>query len=81
MRSKSFFIILFTVAFATGVFAQSRSFNGLDMSMGNLYKLSNAETRSISPENFTGEKGKGGMATPDPNAPGTRPTPQSPLAI
>lgn len=69
MRSKSFFIILFTVAFATGVFAQSRSFNGLDMSMGNLYKLSNAETRSISPENFTGEKGKGGMATPDPNAP------------
>ena len=69
MRSKSFFIILFTVAFATGVFAQSRSFNGLDMSMGNLYKLSNAETRSISPENFTGEKGKGGMATPDPQAP------------
>ncbi len=33
------------------------------MNMGNLYRLSNAETRSISPENFTGEKGKGGMAT------------------
>jgi hypothetical protein len=31
--------------------------------MGNLYRLSDAETRSISPENFTGEKGKGGMAT------------------
>lgn len=29
----------------------------------NLYNLSNAKTRSISPENFTGEKGKGGMAT------------------
>ena len=28
-----------------------------------LYKLSDAKTRSISPENFTGEKGKGGMAT------------------
>ncbi|MGI6461279.1 MAG: glycoside hydrolase family 172 protein [Candidatus Hydrogenedentales bacterium] len=28
-----------------------------------LYQLKNAETRSISPENFTGEKGKGGMAT------------------
>jgi hypothetical protein len=38
-------------------------FNGLHMSMGNLSRLSNAKTRSISPENFTGEKGKGGMAT------------------
>ncbi len=34
------------------------------MNMGNLYRLSNAKTRSISPENFTGEKGKGGMADP-----------------
>ncbi len=33
------------------------------MHMGNLSRLSNAQTRSISPENFTGEKGKGGMAT------------------
>lgn len=39
-------------------------FNGLDMNMGNLYRLSNAQTRSISPENFAGEKGKGGMAIP-----------------
>jgi hypothetical protein len=31
--------------------------------MDNLYRLSDAEARSISPENFTGEKGKGGMAT------------------
>ncbi|MEN8192630.1 MAG: glycoside hydrolase family 172 protein [Bacteroidota bacterium] len=31
--------------------------------MGNLYRLSNGKTRSISPENYTGEKGKGGMAT------------------
>ena len=38
-------------------------FNGLGMSLGNLARLSNAETRSISAENFTGEKGKGGMAT------------------
>ena len=38
------------------------SFNGLGMHMGNLSRLSNAQTRSISPENFTGEKGKGGMA-------------------
>jgi len=37
-------------------------FNGLGMNLGNLSRLSNAETRSISPENFNGEKGKGGMA-------------------
>ena len=35
-------------------------FDGLTMSMGNLYRLSDAKTRSISPENFTGEKGNGG---------------------
>lgn len=39
------------------------SFNGLDMSLGNLPRLSKAVTRSISPENFTGEKGKGAIAT------------------
>lgn len=38
-------------------------FNGLHMNMGNLSRLSNAKTRSISAENFTGEKGKGGMST------------------
>lgn len=42
----------------------AQDFNGLDMSMGNLSKLSKAETRSISPENRTGEKGKGAMADP-----------------
>lgn len=36
--------------------------NSLNLNMGNLYMLSDAKTRSISPENFTGEKGKGGMA-------------------
>ena len=38
------------------------SFNGLGMHLGNLSLLSSAKTRSISPENFTGEKGKAGMA-------------------
>ncbi|MFZ5829533.1 MAG: glycoside hydrolase family 172 protein [Planctomycetota bacterium] len=37
------------------------------MNLGNLSRLSNAESRSISPENFTGEKGKGGMATKGTN--------------
>lgn len=57
------FFILAALCMATiSIYAQN--FNGLDMNMGNLYRLSNAKTRSISPENFTGEKGKGGMADP-----------------
>jgi hypothetical protein len=38
------------------------NFNGLNMSLGNLARLSNAESRSISAENFTGTKGDGGKA-------------------
>jgi hypothetical protein len=36
---------------------------GLNAGLANLYQVSSAESRSVSPENFTGEKGKGGMAT------------------
>ena len=39
------------------------TYNGLGLNLGNLSRVSNAESRSISAENFTGEKGKGGMAT------------------
>lgn len=38
-------------------------FNGLNMNLGNLSRLSDAKSRSISAENFTGEKGKAAMAT------------------
>lgn len=38
-------------------------FNGVGLHLGNLMQLSKARTRSISAENFTGEKGKGGMST------------------
>ncbi|MCF6333012.1 MAG: DUF2961 domain-containing protein [Draconibacterium sp.] len=55
---------IFLLALVVSVTAQKAGdFNGMDMGMGNLYRLSNAESRSIGPENFTGEKGKGGMAT------------------
>ena len=40
-----------------------QNFNGLGMGMGTLSRLSRAKSRSISPENFTGEKGEAGMAT------------------
>ncbi len=49
------------VAFAAALVLRgsAQEFGGI----GNLYQLSKAQSRSISPENFTGEKGKAGMAT------------------
>ncbi len=41
---------------------------GLNMGLGTLPLMSSARTRSISAENPTGEKGKGGMAVPDPES-------------
>jgi D-arabinan exo alpha-(1,3)/(1,5)-arabinofuranosidase (non-reducing end) len=60
-RILTFVLIVLTIPFLSS--AQSK-FNGLDMSMGNLYRMSDAKTRSISPENFSGDKGRGGMADP-----------------
>ncbi|GAB3425579.1 glycoside hydrolase family 172 protein [Niabella aquatica] len=57
-------LFLLTIVIAVSANAQQGKFNGLDMSLGNLSRLSDAKTRSISPENFTGEKGKGAMADP-----------------
>ncbi len=55
---------LWLIAFLmVGCEEQQSGFSGLEMGMGNLACLSSAQTRSVSPENFTGEKGKGGMAT------------------
>ncbi|MEO8413446.1 MAG: glycoside hydrolase family 172 protein [Ginsengibacter sp.] len=54
-------VILFS---SVACFAQNdKGFDGLNMNLGNLFMLSDAKTRSISPENYTGEPGKGGMAT------------------
>lgn len=38
------------------------SFNGLGLNIGNISRLSSAKSRSISPENFSGAPGSGGMA-------------------
>ena len=61
MRIK---LIIWVALCMVTVGVSAQSFNGLDMNMGTLSRLSNAKTRSISPENYTGEKGKGGMADP-----------------
>lgn len=42
--------------------AQEGTYSGLTSSLENLYRVSKAKTFSISPENMTGEKGKGAMA-------------------
>ena len=60
MEKKLPFIIL-ALMLAIKTFSQP-GFPGLEVNMSNLYRLSDAKTRSISPENFTGEPGKGGMA-------------------
>ena len=59
---KQLFVFMLVLAVLFPAQAQDGKFNGLDMNLGNLSRLSDAKTRSISPENFTGEKGKGGMA-------------------
>jgi hypothetical protein len=43
--------------------------NGLGVGLANLWRLADGETRSISPENFTGERGGGGRATEGTGAP------------
>ena len=67
--NKKYFVVILFISLAFAGFSQTK-FSGLEMNMGNLYRTSDAKTRSISPENFTGAKGKGGMANPaDKNKP------------
>ena len=61
MKKNIFACLSISVAISASVSGQSK-FNGIDANMGNIFRLSDAKTRSISPENFNGAKGKGGMA-------------------
>src|SRR5579859_2311561 len=58
LLTLEFLLLLMIAPFAPGAETPS-----LVPAIGDLYRLSDAKSRSISPENFTGEKGKGGMAT------------------
>jgi len=55
-----FLLILMTAGL---VIHAQQNYNGIDAGMHNLYRLSDAKTRSISAENFDGTKGGGGKAT------------------
>jgi hypothetical protein len=62
-RRVWFGIALAACALAVQVSAQKPAgSDGLGTGMGDLARLSHAKTRSMSPENFTGEKGGGGQA-------------------
>ncbi len=61
---KKIIFLFVSLSFVLSAISQKAgSFNGVEVNMGNLFRLSDAKTRSISPENFKGEKGQGGMAT------------------
>ena len=52
----------FLVSLVFSASGYGQPFNGFDNSLASLYRISPAESRSISAENFTGERGKGAMA-------------------
>jgi hypothetical protein len=56
-------VLVLTGCWLTSSVPAQSGFNGLDQNLGSLYRMADAESRSLSPENFTGEKGKAGMAT------------------
>jgi hypothetical protein len=56
-------LVAVALALAATDLAAQPAYDGLGLSLGTLSRLSKAKTRSISPESFTGEKGKAGMAT------------------
>ena len=66
MKIKLFGCLLISLFISIVAPAQGK-FNGIESNMSNIFRLSDAKTRSISPENFNGEKGKGGMATKGTN--------------
>jgi len=63
MKTCSIVRVLTALGLAVLARAEPAPYNGLGLSLGNLSRLSPAKTRSISAENFKGEKGRGGMAT------------------
>ena len=69
-RLQAMVLVLAMLYPGATIFADQLPFGGLAVNLGNIYRLSNAQTRSVRPENFTGGKGAGGMPANGPNAPG-----------
>ena len=59
-----FYISLWAfISFSSRLSADDSAPGGLSVSLDNIYRLYDIQSRSISPENFTGGKGRAGMAT------------------
>jgi hypothetical protein len=69
MTTTRAFLVLTGWTLAQALAQTSGDGFGLNTGLANLPVLTQSETRSISPENPTGEKGKGGMAIPNPADP------------
>jgi hypothetical protein len=63
MKANIYVVAVLFLCLPFTAITQEASYDGLENRLSNLYRLSNAKTQSISPENPTGDKGKGGMAT------------------
>src|SRR5437763_2421619 len=61
MKNRWLACLLLCLIISINTFSQEK-YNGMDANLSNIYRLSDAKSRSISPENFNGGKGKGGMA-------------------
>jgi len=57
-----FALMVLAICLGPALSAADEPFNGLDLNLGNLDRISSAQSRSISAENYTGEKGKASMA-------------------
>jgi len=62
MKKRIAGCLFFCLVYSATLMAQGK-FNGIETNMSNIFRMSDARSRSISPENFNGAKGKGGMAT------------------
>jgi hypothetical protein len=64
MKLLSSFALLVSLAWSDPLTlsAADAPFTGLDVHLGNLYRVSPAKSRSICPESFSGEKGKAALA-------------------
>jgi hypothetical protein len=62
-HSLTWSVVFLSLGLFTLASGADTPFDGLNQNLGNLYRVSAAQSRSIGPENFTGEKGKAGMST------------------
>jgi len=62
MNAKTKFLVALALSVAANV-QPVRAAEELHFGLGDLFRVSEAESRSVSPENLTGEKGKAGMST------------------